>query len=202
MHTQIFPSQYKDQQAITIQSAAISAQFLPSVGAKLASLVYKPRKYELFVQRPGREYLLLPFDGDLVAGECSGMDDMFPTIDTCYYDRFPWAGTKMADHGEGWSLSWDHSIDDDGLNLGVNGVRFPYRLEKRICFSNDETLHIDYRLTNLSGFDLDCLWAAHPMFKITEDTELVLPDGIDSIVFTFNMGSDYGKYGDEFSWPQ
>ena len=43
------------------------------------------------------------------------------------------------------------------------GVRFPYRLEKWISFADDATLHTDYRLTNLSGFDFDFMWAAHMM---------------------------------------
>jgi hypothetical protein len=110
MAAKIYSSVYKDQPALTIESEAITARFLPTIGAKLASLVYKPLGYELLVQRPGEKYLLQPFDGDYVAGECSGMDDMFPTIDACYYDRYPWEGTKMADHGEVWSLAWDHAL--------------------------------------------------------------------------------------------
>ena len=82
------------------------------------------------MQRPEPAYKLQPFDGDYVAGECSGLDDMFPTIDACYYDRFPWQGVKMADHGEVWSLAWEAQAQGDCLHFGVNGVRFPYRLEE------------------------------------------------------------------------
>jgi len=202
LNTKISNTTYKDQPAVTIETDQMVAQFLPGVGAKLASLIYKSRNFELLIQRPDPAYRMQPFDGDYVAGECSGMDDMFPTIDACYYDRYPWEGVKMADHGEVWSLAWDNATQGERLYFGVNGVRFPYRLEKWVSFSVPETLRIDYRLTNLSDFAFDFLWAAHPMFKLEEGAELVLPDGVSRIVHTFHIGGDFGGYGDEYSWPE
>ena len=186
MATTIYESQYKDQPAVSLESEAVRVQFLPGIGAKMASLVYKPRDFELMVQAPGAEYLMQPFDGDYVSGECTGFDDMFPTIDLCYYDRFPWQGTKMADHGEVWSLPWQHEVDGERLHFAVYGVRFPYKLEKWVSFQTDTILHLDYRLTNLSPFDFDFVWAAHMMINIEEGTELVLPDGVQSIIGTFD----------------
>jgi hypothetical protein len=81
-------------------------------------------------------------------------------------------------------------------------VRFPYRLEKWISFPVSETLRIDYRLTNLSDFEFDCLWAAHPMITLEQDAELVLPEGVSGIVHTFHMGGEFGRYGDEYPWPK
>jgi hypothetical protein len=196
-----YESQYKDQPAITLESDSIRVQFLPGIGAKMASLVYKPRGYELMVQRPGEEYLLQPFDGDYVAGECTGFDDMFPTIDLCYYDRFPWQGTKMADHGEVWSLPWQYEIEGEMSHFTVHGVRFPYEMEKWVSLRDDSILHLDYRLTNCSPFDLDFVWAAHMMINVEEGTELMLPQGVRSIVGAFSIGGNFGTYGDEFTWP-
>jgi hypothetical protein len=198
----IYPSRYKDLPALTVESEHLRAQFLPHPGAKLASLVYKPRDFELLVQRPGAQYLQQPFDGDYVAGECSGLDDMFPTIDPCYYDRFPWAGVKMADHGEVWSLPWDYRIEAGSLLFAVHGVRFPYRLEKRVSFSSQEILRLDYRLTNLSNFDFEFVWAAHAMLYLEEGAELVLPDGVSSVAHTFHIGGNFGAYGDGYPWPE
>ena len=202
MIPKIYSSKYKDQEAVTIESDLIRAQLLPGIGAKIASLVYKPLNYEVLVQRPGKKYLIQPFDGDFVAGECSGIDDMFPTIDMCFYDRFPWEGIKMADHGEVWSLPWDfNSGQDNRLHFSVNGVRFPYRFEKWVSFSAPGILRTDYRLTNLSGFDLDYVWAVHPLFNLEEGVELVLPEGVDRVVRTFSLGSEVAQYGDECNWP-
>jgi hypothetical protein len=201
LSTKISATTYKDQPAVTIETDQVLAQFLPGVGAKLASLVYKPRNFELLVQRPSQVYKLQPFDGDYVAGECSGLDDMFPTIDTCYYDRFPWDGVKMADHGEVWSLAWEHARQADRLYFGTYGARFPYRLEKWASFPVGNILRLDYRLTNLSAFDFEFLWAAHMMINLEEGVGLVLPPGVSTIAHTFSMDAPFGQYGDEYDWP-
>jgi hypothetical protein len=201
MTVTIYESAYKDQPAITIESETLRVQYLPGIGAKMASLVYKPRGFELLVQAPGERYLIQPFDGEYVEGECTGFDDMFPTIDLCYCDRFPWQGTRMADHGEVWSLPWHLATADDGLYFSVHGVRFPYKLEKWVGFREDSILRLDYRLTNLSAFSFDFLWAAHMMINIEQGTELVLPDGVERIVGTFDVTDTFGSYGDEYNWP-
>ena len=200
--TSVYASHYKDQDAVTIESAGIRAQFLPAIGAKMCSLVYKPLDFELLVQRPGEKYLLQPYDGNYVAGECSGFDDMFPTIDECHCETYPWKGTRLPDHGEVWSIPWALEADEQSLHLAVHGVRFPYKLEKWVSFIEDATLRVRYRLTNLSNFDFGFLWAAHMMLYLEEGCELVLPPGVKSIVSTLSYSGDLGRYGDEFPWPQ
>ncbi|MCC7353748.1 MAG: hypothetical protein IT330_08325 [Anaerolineae bacterium] len=199
--THIHPSHYKDQEAVSIESEKIAAQFLPSIGAKMCSLVYKPLGFELLVQSPGSRYLLQPYDGSYVAGECSGFDDMLPSIDICYYEGYPWQGTRIPDHGEVWSIPWEHAIEGDQITFATYGVRFPYRLEKWVRFAGEDSLRLDYRLTNLSPFDFDFMWAAHAMFNLEEGSELVLPAGVEKIVSVMSPSGALGRYGDEFPWP-
>lgn len=67
----------------------LAAQFLPHIGAKLCSLRVKRAGLELLVQRPDPVCRLAPYDGDYVAqGECSGCDEMFPSIDRCFYGGY------------------------------------------------------------------------------------------------------------------
>ena len=201
MNGRIYESQYKDQEAVTIESDTILAQFLPSIGSKMCSLIYKPLGFELLLQKPGREYLLQPYDGDYIAGECSGCDEMFPTMEECHYESYPWKGTRIPDHGEVWSIPWDHCVENERLHFATYGVRFPYKLEKLAYFSHDAVLRIDYRLTNLSSFDFDFMWAAHTMLNLEEEAELVLPPGVRSVVATLSLSGSLGKYGDESRWP-
>jgi hypothetical protein len=107
----------------------------------------------------------------------------------------------MADHGEVWSLPWQHQASADSLAFSVHGVRFPYRLEKRVSLRADSILRLDYRLSNLSPFDFDFVWAAHTMLNIEEEVELVLPDGVSAVVGTFDVTGHFGAYGDEYAWP-
>lgn len=202
MSVQIYPSQYKDQRALSVESGKIVAQFLPAVGSKMCSLVYKPLNLELLVQRSNPRYLLAPYDGDYVGqGECSGFDEMFPSIDKCFYEGYPWRGTPIPDHGEVWSIEWDYVAENDRLHFATFGVRFPYKLEKWVTFQGDNVLHTDYRVTNLSDFDLDFMWAAHPMFYLEEGAELRLPTGVQRVVTTLSFTGNLGRYGDEFDWP-
>ena len=202
MSVRIYPSQYKDQRAMSVESDQIVAQFLPAIGSKLCSLVYKPLNLELLVQRPNPRYLLAPYDGDYVGqGECSGFDEMFPSIDKCFYEGYPWRGTPIPDHGEVWSIGWDCAAENDRLHFATFGVRFSYKLEKWVSFHGDNILHTDYRVTNLSDFDLDFMWAAHPMFYLEEGAELRLPAGVQQVVTTLSFTGNLGRYGDEFDWP-
>ncbi len=202
MMVKVYPTRYKDQAALTIESEIVQAQFLPGIGAKMSSLFYKPAGKELLVQRPEAAYRVARYDGDYVAdGECSGLDEMFPSIDRCFYEGYPWRGTPIPDHGELWSLAWDHTPQPDRLHFEVTGVRFPYRLEKSISFPTPGVLRTDYRLTNLSSFDFDFMWAAHPMFYLEEGAELKLPPGVERIVTTMSHKGTYGRYGDELTWP-
>jgi hypothetical protein len=202
MTVNIHPSQYKDQRAVTIESECVAVQFLPSIGANLCSLIYKPLGLQLLIQRPGAQYKVAPYGGDYVAqGECAGMDDMFPTIDRCFYERDPWQATTLPDHGEVWSIPWDHTIEGDCLHFATHGVRLPYTLEKTISFVDDGTMHIAYRLTNHSPFDMDFLWAAHPMFMLEEGAELALPDDVQRIITVASPDGKMGGHGDEHAWP-
>ena len=94
----------------------------------MVSLVCKETGYEFLVQRKGKTYREQPFDGVYVEGECSGYDDMFLTVDECYYENDPWKGIKMADHGEVWSLPWECEIINNCLQFCSTlrwMVRFP-----------------------------------------------------------------------------
>lgn len=202
MTAKVRESHYKDQKAMTIESDKIAAQFLPTIGSKLSSLIYKPLGLELLVQRPNERYLLAPYDGDYVAqGECSGLDEMFPSIDRCFYEGYPWRGTPIPDHGEVWSIAWDCVAENDRLHFATYGVRFPYKLDKWVSFQGDHILHTEYRVTNVSGFDFDFMWAAHPMFILEEGAELRLPEGVKQVVTTLSFTGSLGRYGDELDWP-
>jgi len=100
MGYKICESSYKDQKAIVMESDMLLYKFLPDFGGNIASAVDKKTSKEFMVQRPERQYKVVPFDGSYVDGECCGLDDMFPTIDTCHYEKEPWRGIKLADQPE------------------------------------------------------------------------------------------------------
>jgi hypothetical protein len=192
-------STYKNKKSIVLESTKIRAEFLPDPGGKLSSLINKETGYEYLVQRKNATYRDQPFDGIYVDGECSGFDDMFPTIDKCKYENEPWKGVEMPDHGEVWSLPWDCAVDNLILHMSVGGVRFPYRLEKNVYFSNEDSLRFDYNLTNCSPYDFEFLWAGHFMINIEEGTLVKVPDDCKQVTTILSNGK--GKFGDIHNWP-
>ncbi|HQG62981.1 MAG TPA: hypothetical protein PK719_04950 [Bacteroidales bacterium] len=192
-------SHYKNKKSIVLENKYIRAEFIPNPGGKLSSLINKKTGFEYLVQRGNTIYCDQPFDGVYVKGECSGYDDMFPTIDTCFYENEPWKGVKMADHGEVWSLPWEYKIEKNSLCLSVSGVRFPYSLTKKIHFSSHNRLRIDYSLVNNSPFDFEFLWAGHMMFNVEEGTKIEVPTDCKQTITIFsNRGR---KFGDLNDWP-
>jgi len=192
-------SKYKNKTSIVLESTKIRAEFLPDPGGKLSSLINKETGYEYLVQRENVTYRDQPFNGVYVDGECSGFDDMFPTIDKCKYENEPWKGVDMADHGEVWSLPWEYEEDKFALAMSVKGMHFPYKLGKNIYFKNENSLRLDYTLTNNSPFDFEFLWAGHFMINILEGTKVLVPDDCKKVVTILTNGE--GSYGDIKDWP-
>lgn len=192
-------SKYKNKKSVVLESSRIRAEFIPDPGGKMTSFINKETGYEYLVQRKNTIYREQPFDGVFVDGECSGYDDMFPTIDTCNYEDEPWAGIKMADHGEVWSLPWKYAVGDLSLRMSVEGVRFPYKLEKNIYFKNENSIRLDYTLTNYSPYDIKFLWAGHLMINIEEGTIVKVPDDCKQVTTILTNGN--GKFGDIHNWP-
>jgi hypothetical protein len=192
-------SKYKNKKSVVLENSRIRAEFIPEPGGKMASLINKETGYEFLLQRKNTIYREQPFEGVFVDSECSGYDDMFPTIDTCNYEDEPWAGIKMADHGEVWSLPWKYAVDDLSLHMSVEGVRFPYKLEKNIYFKNENSIRLDYTLTNYSPYDFKFLWAGHLMINIEEGVIVKVPDDCKQVTTILTNGN--GKFGDIHNWP-
>lgn len=192
---------YKDVDALAIENNRLRLVVLPGVGAKLASLVDLESGFEFFTQRDGGSYRLQPYAGDYLLGECSGVDDMFPTIDAYHYESYPWKGVELPDHGEVWSLPWNVRDGGGRLELFVHGVRLPYELRKAIYFISERTVRIDYEAINRSIFPMDFLWASHMMLTVEEGARIRLPDGANRGIVTSSKNGELGSYGEEFSWP-
>jgi len=185
---------FKGAEALCIESAKLKA-VITIRGSKMVSLIDKTSGRELFIQSCGDRLAQGGYDSDYGAADICGSDEMFPNIDACYYERAPWEGVKLPDHGEVWGLDWECKTCGGAIEAQVYGVRMPYILSKRIYFNAPDALRIDYTLRNLSPFDMDCAWAAHAMFALDDDSELILPDGQTKGIVTFSIDERIGSYG-------
>jgi hypothetical protein len=194
---------YKDIPAIKAETERLTATFLPEYGGKCASIKDKKSGREFLSQAPGEHYKKLVYDADYEASECSGFDDMFPTIDTYYYDRYPWQGVPVPDHGEVCGLEWKHETKKGALRMWTHSPRFGYIFEKTISETKDG-VSVDYRVTNNTQFTLDFVYAAHCMIAAEAGGVIVLPGVADGEKATMVFSSDgkRGRYGSPFVWSR
>jgi galactose mutarotase-like enzyme len=191
---------YKDVECIILENDVLRVTMLPHYGSKLASLVYKPLDMDVIWQPEREEFRKTGYGASFLEGDFSGFDEMFPTISSCYYEREPWDGVFLPDHGEVWGLPWDYNQEQESVHLIVHGVVLPYRLEKWIRLK-DYTVSIRYKATNLSPFEMDYIWSAHALFVANPSMEFVVPEGMDTIVNSV-PGPRMGGYGEQFSFPK
>ena len=195
----IFYGTYKDVDGIVLENSELRAILLPQSGSKIASIMYKPREAELLWQESDAKFPKSEYGQPFGRAQSFGFDEMFPTINACRYAGGVWDGVPLPDHGEVWSLPWHYEIEGERLRLWVYGVRLPYLLEKTVAL-NDNTLTIEYAVTNLSPFPLDYLWAAHPLFNLTPGARLLLPPAMTKILNAYS-GEPLRDYGRLYDFP-
>ncbi len=196
---EVTQGRYKDQDAVVLESADVRAVILPAWGAKLASLRYKWLDAETLWQNPDPSYAATAYGDPYPDGEMAGFDEMFPTISRCFYEDAPWAGTELPDHGEVWSVPWQHEVQGEAVTLKVHGTRLPYRLEKTVSLSGRRLLAA-YRAVNLSPFPMQFLWSAHPLFNTVEGMRFIAPAGMDRVINSV-AGPVLGEYGQQYDFP-
>lgn len=179
----------------------ISFCVIPSLGSKGVSLLDRRTNRE-WLWQSGKPLGNQGYGSSFGEGDESGWDEMFPGINACQYPTGPWEGTVIPDHGEVWSLSWSDKITSEGLRCTVDGVEFPYTLEKQYSFTYPEILRIDYKLRNRSDASFPFLWAAHPLFNVREGMRLHVPQDLDQIMISYSEHQRLGVFEDRQAWPQ
>jgi hypothetical protein len=197
----ISETKYKDIPALAVETEQLKAVFLPEYGGKCASLADVKTGREFLSQGPNKQYKKLEYDGDYVSSECTGFDDMFPTIDAYYYDRYPWQGVRVPDHGEVCGLKWQALQTGGALTLRTYSPRFGYGFEKAITEKNG-ALSINYKVTNNTQFPFDFVYAAHCMIAAEKGGMILLP-GVkagEKCTLVFSGDGKRGRYGSPFVW--
>ena len=149
---------YKDRPAIELSCDEFIALFLPQDGAKLVSFQTKYGD-ELLAQTEGETYLPLDLDADYEKCECSGFDDMFPTIDPCVIN-----GLDYLDHGEVCRRPHQTKIQGGQITFTCHLPVLNILYQKTV-YCEGGALCMQYTIENQNSFDFSYVWAAHMMFK-------------------------------------
>ena len=165
-------TKFKDVLALELKSQAFTAIVLPSEGGKIAS--FKDGEGEEFlVQNLSDKYGHVGLGDSYVDGECSGFDDMFPTIDEVEIIGADGERLLYPDHGEVCRMPFEYQISGDTLVMNyASSMGYSY---KKTLAEKDGKLSITCEIANFSGKDLDALWAAHCLIRAEDGGEVLLP---------------------------
>lgn len=179
MDTIAFYADYRGQRASFLDNDMLRAVILPERGGKTASIVYKPRNFELLAQPKG-EYPPLEHSMNFSLGDASGFDDAFPSIDP---ETVNVGGKQVAypDHGEIWTMTMRAYLLDGGLMLMGESKLLPYSYQKEIRLDGDKVIY-RYTITHTGGEPFPCLWACHCLMRYEPDMRLSYPKGMEYAV--------------------
>jgi len=192
---------HKNVDALLMESDSLAVTIIPESGAKIQSIYDKDWQKEILYQSERAEFRKSTYGEKFESGDVSGFDEIFPTIDECFYPTWPWIGAPVPDHGEVWALPWNYTLDENSITLNAYGVRFPYWIEKKIEFLRDNCFRLSYKAHNFSSFDFDFIWSPHPYFVCEENTRVVLPPSVKEVVSTCSLDNKLGDYGTVHPWP-
>jgi galactose mutarotase-like enzyme len=196
------PIPYEGCSAWQGETNSLRIILIPSLGSKIISFVDKRTSKE-WLWRSGKPLGSPGYGAAYADGDGSGWDEMFPSVNECRYPHSPWSDRNVPDHGEVWSLPWSDQLNGSCLTCSVEGVRFPYSLTKTCSFPDDRTFRMDYTVTNRSEFAFSCLWAAHPLLRVTDGMILELGGNPHprEIVISYSHAERLGSFGNKVSWP-
>ena len=167
----ILLTNYKDVFAAELRADKFTALVLPTEGGKIVS--YKDCEGEEFlIQNPSPFYNHIGLFDSYVEGECSGFDEMFPTIDEL---EFISSEKKILypDHGEVCRVPFNYEIINDALVMTFVSV-MGYTYTKTLTEVSGK-LFVTCEIKNFTNKDLDALWAGHCLIKAEIGGEILLP---------------------------
>ena len=129
----------------------------------------------MFFQPTDGVYSLPVYGAGFAQSDTSGADEMFPTIDSCIYPYPGYYGEKLPDHGELWSQPWMVTEAKERLTTQIKGVVLSY-LFKRSIELHDNTVCMEYEISNTGYQPLYGLWAFHGLTAADELTKILLPE--------------------------
>lgn len=191
---------------LMLENAYIRIIILPAIGGKIVELTKKQSGTQFFLQ-PSREYsnTRLPYYGaDHLRYDPSGFDDCFPTIAASTISTKDKNRQQMdihfPDHGELWGIPWEYHVSEESVYLNVHGVRVNYEFSKSIRL-DQTTVHINYRLINLSDSPFMYIWSAQPLLEAHPGSEIILDASIDKVFLDWTTDSSIGQHGEYLPWP-
>src|SRR2546428_3965220 len=185
-------------QPVTIENDALRVEFWPKFGGKVSSVVDKADGFELLFNYPAELPAGPQYDIPYGKSWYAGWDECFPAVAPGTYDRHPYNGVSVPDHGELWGLPTVSVPAKDGITTVWHGLRFGYRLTRKLSLDPDASaLSAEYTLVNLAPFEFHFVWAMHALMAMNTPVEL----SFDQDAFRLSHDADGTDIQTPFEWP-
>ena len=151
---------------------------LPALGGRIRDLVIDGRQW--LWHNPEIPFAVPTADATsyVLAADSGGWDECVPTIAPCTVD-----GVALADHGELWSqradVAIETTVDGQRATCEWTGRTVPFHARRTVTIAADGAVRFEYALTNRGEVRRAFQWATHPLFPLTADTRIELPEGAE-----------------------
>ena len=176
----IYNGHHCNMECIVMEKDNLVLKVIPELGFKVSSLVY--REHEFLFQPSKMKYELPDFGDSFSSYDTSGLDEMIPTIDSCIYE----GKQCLPDHGDVWTLPWNVMVNENSIEGSVSLRSLPLKFVKKISMGRNNTIRMDYSVKNVSDKEQSYLWALHGLNNFDNDTEIMLPNGVNRVLDVIN----------------
>lgn len=149
---------------------------LPALGGRIRDLTIAGRQW--LWHNPEIPFAVPPADATsyVLAADSGGWDECAPTIAPCTLDA-----AVLVDHGDLWSQRAAVAIETlpDGQRATCEwtGRAYPFLARRTVTVTPSGAVRFAYALTNTGSERRPFQWATHPLFPLTPDTRIELPEG-------------------------
>ncbi|MBR2152224.1 MAG: hypothetical protein IJ944_02925 [Clostridia bacterium] len=189
----IYETKFKDRPAVALETHKLIALFLPNDGGKMVSLKRKENNKELLAVKEGDTYKVLTETGSYVESECSGFDDMFPTVDPYTPQNGKYKGVTYPCHGEVCRIPHQYTILENQVNFYAESKLFDVTYYKSVAITKSGGFAIRYVIKNSGDEDFPFLWAGHIMLKGEDGMRVFTPFPKDTKTEFMFASSGYDK---------
>ena len=164
---------WRGHRLIVMENQALRVSVLPSKGADIVELRYKPQ--DLDVLWHATQPTLPPGEAVPTVGRVQG--NFLDYYSGAWQEVFPNAGSattyrgaQLGQHGEVALLPWDVRVNEDHesrleVEFTVETLRTPFRLNRRMILERARpVLILQEEVTNLSEQGMYYQWGHHPVF--------------------------------------
>lgn len=151
---------------------------IPALGGRIRDLTIAGRQWLWHNPEIPFEVPAAAATSYVLTADSGGWDECVPTIAPCTV-----GATTLVDHGDLWAQRAGMAIEThpEGQRATCEwtGRAYPFRARRTVTVTPTGAVRFDYALTNTGTERRPFQWASHPLFPLTAETRIELPEGAE-----------------------